>query len=83
MVIDELIDLREYWRINKSFNMSDNIRNELDLKSVFVFDTKEGQVVYHESKGVTRKQLTNRLDKSKQSNKRFDAWLYSMNNKKC
>ena len=83
MFIDELIDLREYWRINKSFNMSDNIRNELDSKSVFVFDTKEGQVVYHESKGTTRKQLTDRLDKSKQSNKRFDAWLYSMNNKKC
>ena len=83
MFIDELIANRELARVNKDFTLSDEIRNELYLKSVFVFDTKEGQVVYHESKGTTRKQLTDRLDKSKQSNKRFDAWLYSMNNKKC
>ena len=83
MFIDELIGNRELARVNKDFTLSDEIRKELDLRSVFVFDTKEGQVIHHESKGTTRKQLTDKLENSRRSEKRFDAWLYSMNSKKC
>jgi cysteinyl-tRNA synthetase len=45
--IDELVDMRENARYNKNWKLADKIRDLLDTKHVFVFDTKEGQVIYH------------------------------------
>lgn len=45
--IDELLERRYLARENKDWKLSDEIRNYLDSKFVFVFDTKEGQEIYH------------------------------------
>lgn len=47
ILTDELIDMREQSRIDKDYTLSDQIRNELDSRLVFVFDHPEGQVIYH------------------------------------
>jgi hypothetical protein len=77
--ISELIEIRRKARVSNDYALSDKIRNYLDAKESFVFDTKEGQVVYHELKGMTRSKLIEKLNREKQANKLFDAWLYSMN----
>ena len=77
--ISELIEIRKKARANNNYALSDEIRNYLDDKESFVFDTKEGQVVYHELKGMTRSKLIEKINREKQANKLFDAWLYSMN----
>ncbi|WP_242086524.1 hypothetical protein [Aestuariivivens sediminis] len=76
--IDELIDIREEARQTKNYKLSDKIRDFLDTKHIFVFDTKQGQTVYHQGKG-TRVDLIKRLKKEKLAQKLFDAWLYSIN----
>jgi hypothetical protein len=76
--ISELIDIREEARLNKDWKLSDKLRNYLDTKQSFVFDTKDGQVVYHELKGMTRTKLIDKINKGKRAEKIFDAWLYSM-----
>lgn len=45
--IEELIYMRSESRTNKDWNLSDEIRNYLDEKLVFVFDDKTGQEVYY------------------------------------
>lgn len=45
--IDELIELRKEAREKKDWKLSDEIRNYLDAKLVFIFDTKDGQEVYN------------------------------------
>lgn len=45
--IDELIYLRQTARENKDWKLSDEIRDYLDSKLVFVFDTKDSQQVYY------------------------------------
>lgn len=45
--IDELIEARSKFRQDKKWEECDIARNILDLKLVFVFDTKEGQEVYY------------------------------------
>ena len=45
--IDELVDLRNEAREQKNWKLSDEIRDYLDTKHTFIFDTNEGQVVYH------------------------------------
>jgi hypothetical protein len=68
--VSELIEIRRKARVNNNYALSDEIRN--------YFDTKEGQVIYHELKGMTRSELIKKLNKGKQANKLFDSWLYSM-----
>ena len=46
--VSELIDIRKEERKNKDWELSDDIRDYLDTKQSFVFDTREGKVVYHE-----------------------------------
>ena len=77
--VSELIDIREEAKADKDWKLSDEIRNYLDTKQSFVFYTKDGQVVYHELEGMTRIKLIEKLNREKQANKLFDAWLYSMN----
>ena len=76
--VSELIEIREEARANKDWKLSDEIRDYLDTKQSFVFDTKDGQVVYHELKGMTRSKLIDKINKDKRAEKMFDAWLYSM-----
>jgi len=54
---DELVYIREQARLNKDYKLSDEIRNELDSRGSFVFDTKYGQVVYHIGSGYKRDEL--------------------------
>lgn len=77
-----LIEIRKEARNQKDWKTSDLIRNELDRRNTFVFDTNQGQVVYHELKGMTRQKLINKLNESERAEKHFDAWLYSMNQSK-
>ena len=51
---DELTDLREQARLSKNYTLSDEIRNELDLRGSFCFDNPNGQEVYHLGLGYTR-----------------------------
>lgn len=39
--VDELINLRKEARENKDYKLSDEIRNYLDEKFIFIFDTKD------------------------------------------
>ncbi len=46
--IDQLIDIRKEARINKDYKLSDEIRDYLDSKLVFIFDHSDGfQEVWH------------------------------------
>ena len=59
---DELVYLRELARQNKNFKESDLIRNILDERGSFVFDTANGQVVYHLGKGYTRESVQKNIE---------------------
>lgn len=76
--ISELIEIRRKARINNNYALSDEIRNYLDTKESFIFDTKDGQVVYHELKGMTRSKLIEKINANKRAEKMFDSWLYSV-----
>jgi hypothetical protein len=105
--IDKLIEDRKQARLDKDWELCDQIRNYLDTKYVFIFDTKEGQIVYNlfekyfnnKNKMEITKDLNNRqyleykIKQDIDSEKRFDAWLFSVKksinndlnkkNKKC
>jgi len=76
--IDELIDIREEARAEKNWELSDKIREYLDSKSTFIFDTKEGQEVYH-TNTMSRNELIKRIQKNKNAEKLFNSWLFSVN----
>ena len=46
-LIEELIDLRRQARVDKDWKLSDDIRNYLDAKLIFIFDTKAGQDIHY------------------------------------
>ena len=75
--IDELVDLRREARAQKNWKLSDKIRAYLDTKHSFIFDTNEGQVIYHRPNG-TRTDLINQLNKDARAEKIFNSWLYSL-----
>lgn len=86
--IDELIELRKLSRANRDYSKSDEIRNYLDSKYVFVYDTKDGQEVYHLNKDYFKRkkedmtnrqffEIKNRTNINANSN--FDAWLHTQN----
>jgi len=77
MYIDELIDKREQARKDKDYRLSDEIRDYLDTKSVIIFDTKDGQEVYHELKGTTRQDVIDKIQKDIKAEAMFNAWLFS------
>lgn len=86
--IDELIDLRVLARSYKYWLLSDSIRKFLDSKLVFIFDTKDGQEVYHLNEGYFKKKpvemsnrqyVEHRIKEDIIAEKNFDAWLYSIN----
>ena len=59
---DELVYLREMARQDKDFKKSDEIRSILDSIGSFVFDTKDGQVVYRLGIEYTRDYVNKNLD---------------------
>jgi len=75
--IDELIEIRENARQMRDWVLSDSIRAYLDSKHVFVFDTEEGQIVYH-TKNQTRNSLIDKLKQEFRAKKIFNAWLFSI-----
>lgn len=80
--ISELVDIREKVRREKQYDLADRIRDYLDTKDVFIFDSLDGQIVYYKAKRTTRIELIKKMNKEKQANKLFDSWLYSMNSNK-
>jgi len=86
--IDELIDDRKYARLNKDWKLSDGIRNYLDSKRVFIFDTPHGQEVYYMPEKYfknkpdsvnNREFVKQKIQTDIRSNAVFDAWLFSIN----
>lgn len=89
--IDELIDIREDARANKDWKLSDEIRNNLDTKLVFVFDTKDGQEVWYlpehyfrnkdkkiETIAMSERQYVEyRIREDARREKEFESWLFS------
>lgn len=89
--IDEEIEKRRLSRIAKDWKTSDQIRDRLDLMNVFIFDTPDGQEVYHlteeyflfKNKSQETFAMTNRqfvelnIKKDQRSNKNFEAWLFT------
>ena len=78
MTDTELIEIREQARVEKNWILSDQIREYLDTKHSFIFDTKNGQVIYHCLSNMTRGKLIQNLNKDIKANKQFDSWLYSI-----
>lgn len=88
--IDQLIDHRKEARDKKDWKLSDEIRDYLDDKLIFIFDTKEGQEIWyltndyfkfqykHPEINSKRKYLEFRIKQDILAEKHFDAWLYSM-----
>ena len=72
--IDELICIRKSAREKRDWALADRIRAYLDSKHTFVFDTREGQVVYHDTT-KTRKELVASIKRSDRSEKMFNAYL--------
>lgn len=89
--IDQLIDLREELKLQKNYKEADSIRDYLDSKYVFIFDSKNGQEVYHltekffkfknkfeeTAKMSNRKYVEHHLTQEKRAEKILDAWTYS------
>lgn len=81
--IDELIEYRYQLRLNKDYTEADRIRTLLDSYNVFIFDTRDYYEVYHYPMDmlVTRKDIEKIITDKVKSEKIFNAWLYSINNK--
>jgi hypothetical protein len=47
LLIEELIEARRKARVAKDWKSSDELRNYLDTKRVFIFDTKDGQEIHY------------------------------------
>ena len=75
---EELIYLRKRARDSNYYDLSDLIRTELDSRFSFVFDTPDGQVIYHELKGMTRAKVIEKINKNIKSNNVWDARLYTL-----
>lgn len=94
--IDELIEIRSVARSKKDWALSDEIRNYLDNKLIFIFDTKDGQEIYYltesyfkfkskrlETMAMSNRQyVEHRIKNIINAEKMFDAWLYSIKSSK-
>ena len=89
--IDELIEYRKEARENKNWKLSDEIRDYLNTKLVFVFDANWGQEVYYLTEGYFKNQerkietmsmskrqyVEYRIKQDINAEKNFEAWLFS------
>jgi hypothetical protein len=87
---EELIEIREKARKEKNWQLSDSIRDELDIRLSFLFDTPEGWLVYHLNEKYFSKKPANmtnrqyvelRIKRDIEAEKSFDAWLYTQKQK--
>jgi len=90
--IDELIELRKTLRETKNYKFMDVIRNYLDTRLVFIFDSTWGQEVYflteryfrfkdkfEQTKLMTnRKYVEYRIQQESRSERMLDAWIYTV-----
>ena len=53
--IEELIEERKIAREIKNWKLCDEIRNYLDLKNIFIFDTKLGQEIWYLTEGYFKR----------------------------
>ncbi len=88
--IDELIYLRQLAREQKDWAKSDEIRDSLDTKLVFVFDTKQGQEVYFLNQAYFQRKPEDMSERTyieylkqrdMKANAYFDNWLHGATNK--
>jgi hypothetical protein len=77
MNIDAAIYEREQARIAKDWKRSDELREALADRGVFVVDTKDGQEVTH-TPGWSRERWAKQVEQDRRANAAFDAWLYTM-----
>lgn len=86
--IDELIDDRGKARAGKDWDSCDAIRDYLDRKLVFIFDAPYGQQIFYLTEKyfskkpegmLNRKYVEFRIQQDSESEKRFDAWLFTVN----
>jgi chaperone required for assembly of F1-ATPase len=47
LCVDEILEIRKLTRQNKNWKLSDEIRNYLDDKLIFIFDSNDFQDVYY------------------------------------
>ncbi len=80
ILTDELCYMREQARYSKQWKLSDEIRDELETRSVFINDTNDGQEVTH-TPGWTKEQWLARIANDRRYNAAFDAWLFTMESK--
>ncbi len=93
--IDKLIEDRKEARVSKDWKLSDEIRNYLDTKLVFIFDAKWGQEVHYLTEGyfknkdqkiettaMSKRQYVEYLIKRDiNAENNFESWLYSTKKK--
>lgn len=79
--IDELVCIRKRAREKRNWVLSDQIRAYLDTKHTFVFDTNEGQVVYHDL-SKTRQELIENIKKESRAERMFNAYLTTVRSNK-
>ncbi len=77
-MIEEIIDLRRRAREAKDYYLSDVLRDYLDSKKVFVFDTKYGQEELCTGNAKDRKEAERMVQSDIRAEKNFDAWLVSI-----
>lgn len=92
--VSELIEMRSEARLNKNWVLSDKIRNYLDIKLVFVFDTKAGQDVYYLTEGYfkfldkkletmamsKRQYVEYKIKRDINAENNFQSWLFRHKN---
>jgi len=82
-MIEGLIDIRREAREERDWELSDIIRDYLDTRNVFCFDTKDGQEVWHiPQPTITRAEMIKKIQKDITANNNFNGWLYTQW-KKC
>ena len=74
----ELVEVRRLAREDKNWVIADKIRDYLDGRAVIIMDTPEGEVVYYELDGTTRKDVIARINKNKRLDAMVDAWIYTV-----
>ena len=84
--VDTLIEIRKQSRLDKDYKLSDEIRDYLDSKLVFIFDTKDAQDVYYLNENMfgkvkdvnKRKYIEQLIKRGIIANNNFESWLFSV-----
>ncbi len=89
MNYEQLLEDRKQARIDKNYAESDTIRDTLDAKLIFTFDTKDFQEVYYLTSGYFKKKpvkMSNRkyleyiIQRDIRAENNFNSWLFTQKN---